>query len=340
MRVFRIDPEERLSALPVFRLISLTSFFVSIVTILVICLNSDLSFDLSYKGFNFALFTVFKVPLAFLAAGVTMLGFVAAIHRSSQTTLQIKKATEQNTFSNFYKHRQEYEDHFKQINEGFPEHISQNLSDKIIRGYYQSTFPENTPSNFKLTPRVGWLDSFDRELIEMSLILMKAHSIQHGGQSILLYSEFLRLETSLRQGLFDLNRPEKAEVKTSDGKEIRIIFWDGTKRKFSISNHMIKAGFCRIKDYAEFLSKLKYFVGEFGGTMLYGVNSYTGLSTLEHRGELDKDCHPVVSLCGGNVEELEFTKEDGDDLRKIFEDVRSSYDQIVSRLDRIEESSS
>lgn len=87
---------------------------------------SDYPIDLSGNGFNkFAEF--YKVPTAFLAIGLTLVGLCAANHRSEQTKRQIERTANQitltnsqieltkiqNNFSNYYKHIEEFEKYCK-----------------------------------------------------------------------------------------------------------------------------------------------------------------------------------------------------------------------------------
>lgn len=337
MKFFRIDPNKGLSSLPLFRTVGISFLLLSLIIILSICFNSNLEVDLSYEGFNYALFTVLKVPLAVLAAGVTILGVIAAIHRSSQTTLQIYKATEQNTFSNFYKHREEYVDHFKQLTEELPEHIKTCISDKVIRGYYYSTFPGSGPSKFILKPRTEWLETFDRGLIEMSLILGSLNQSSNQCQALLLYNEFIRQETSIRQGLFEINKLEDAEVVLLDRKDIRINMWGSGVTNVSYVDNVVQNSFGRLKDYADFICKLKYIVDEFEGTMLYGTDSYSALSTWEHHRSLDKDGSPIQLLSSLNSEEISMSRQEHEELTEIFNKIRNSYDRKISELNQIRE---
>lgn len=337
MKILNIDPEIKLSALPIFKLVLILFPLLALIIVLVIYLNSNLKPDLSYEGFNFALFTIFRVPFALMATGVTILGFIAAIHRSSQMTLQIKKASEQNTFSNFYKHRQEYEEHFTNIKDEFPDHIKEYLNGKVIRGYYNSTFPGNSPSNFVLKPRLSWLEYFDKSLIEMSYLLSKMQSCGAENKILLLYSEFLRQETSIRQDLFEISKPENAEVVQGGTREITIKYWNGKSNRVSFVENLMDSSFKRLKSYAEFISKLKYVVGEFEGTMVYGCDSYTGLSTLEYHNELDDDKFVTKLLYRSDLGEIEISKSEYEELGFIFTEVRNSYERKISELDRIRE---
>ena len=335
MKYLKIDPEEKLSSLSIFRVTGIAFALLSLTFASIIALSSSLVFDPTYEGFNFALFTVFKAPLAFLAAGLTILGIIALIHRSSQTTLQIKKSTEQNIFSNFYKHRQEYVDHFREIENDYPVHIKSNLSDKIIRGYYSSTFPENGPASFILKPRISWLEAFDKGLIELCFILSKMHGSTKQTIILSLYSEFLWQETTIRQGLFEINKPENAEIKLSNSKNIRIKYWDGRTANISCTENIIQSCFERVKQYADFIIKLKYFVDEYEVTMLYGTDVYSGFCTLEYHGDLDENDSPIKTLFKSHIEEIDMSESDSDELDEIFDEIRKLFDRKIDDLRKI-----
>lgn len=337
MKFLKIDPTVKLSSVPIFKVVAILLPLLSSACILIIVLNSNLTFDFSYEGFNFALFTVFRVPLALLAAGVTILGVIAAIHRSSQTMLQIEKSTEQNTFSNFYRHRQEYVEHFKELSKDFPDHIKDNISEKIIRGYYYSTYPENSPTNFTVKPRIGWIETFDEGLIELSYILIKMNNNENVNIILLLYKEFLRQEVSIRQGLFEINKPENAEISLIDSKSTIVRFWNGRNIKVTFCEKLVTSCFTRIREYSDFITKLKYFVDEFEGTMLYGTDVYSGLSSLEYHNKLDQDEYPIKRLYLSGSDTPEITEAENKELTEIFNDIRSSYDKKIKELRAIRE---
>ncbi|WP_137223005.1 hypothetical protein [Shewanella sp. MEBiC00475] len=332
---FEIDPNVRLSSVPLFRVTLTVLPSLALLCFVIIVSNSNLELDPSYTGFNYGLFTVSKVPLTILATCITILGVIAAIHRSAQTTLQIEKATEQNTFSNFYKHRQEYVEHFSEIKEGLPDHISKNLSDKIIRGYYSSSYPFNNPSRFSIKANLGWIESFDKGLIEMTYILSKMASTNEINLVILLYKEFLRQETSIRQGLFDLRQPEEAEIVFDEYREVDIQYWDDSRSDISISKSVLKSNFKRIQDYADLLTKLKYLCDEFEGTMLYGTNVYSGLSTMEYHNKFNENLTDELFM--ENSGALIITEIDDKKVSKIFEEIKMSYDRKIAELDSIRE---
>lgn len=333
--IFEIDPKISLSSVPLFRLTLTILPSLALLCFTIIVLNSNLEFDLSYSGFNYGLFTISKVPLAILAACITILGVIAAIHRSAQTTLQIEKASEQNTFSNFYKHRQEYVEHFNEIKEELPEHISKNLSEKTIRWYYSSSYPSNNPSSFSIKPCLGWIESFDKGLIELTYILSKMASGKDVNLVILLYSEFLLQETSIRQDLFNLRRPEDAKISTDECRIVGIHYWNDSKSDILICKNMLASSFKRVQDYSDFLTKLKYLCDEFEGTMLYGTNVYSGLSTMAHYNKFNEDL--IDQLYSKEERILTITEHDHENASKLFEEARKSYDLKIAELDYIRE---
>lgn len=81
---------------------------------LIVGLNSEITPEYSYTGFNHAI-VVFRVPLAILALIIPIVALLAANHRSEQTKEQIRVANEQNSFSNYYKHIEEFEKYLNKI---------------------------------------------------------------------------------------------------------------------------------------------------------------------------------------------------------------------------------
>ncbi|WP_372372708.1 hypothetical protein ACDI10_12495 [Vreelandella venusta] len=108
------DPQKSLVELKVIWLVvggfSVLSAFVA----LVVGLNSELSPEYSYVGFNHAV-VVFRVPLAIFALIIPIVALLAANHRSEQTKEQIRVSNEQNRFSNYYKHVEEFEKYLNKI---------------------------------------------------------------------------------------------------------------------------------------------------------------------------------------------------------------------------------
>jgi hypothetical protein len=120
---FDFSPEKSLFSLSIVRWCAAISFGIAATIFFIIIFHMrNFPFDFSGQGFNnFAEF--YKVPAAFLAIGLTLVGICAANHRSEQTKKQIEKTTtqieltnnqieltkSQNNFSNYYKHIEEFE---------------------------------------------------------------------------------------------------------------------------------------------------------------------------------------------------------------------------------------
>lgn len=69
---------------------------------------SNIDFEFSYVGFN-GFIDIFQVPLGILAIIIPIVALLAANHRSEQTKEQLRLTQEQNNFSNYYKHIEEFE---------------------------------------------------------------------------------------------------------------------------------------------------------------------------------------------------------------------------------------
>lgn len=102
------DPEKSLISLGIFKVVIFIHITVALALSITMIYNSELSPSFSYEGVNFFV-EVFRVPLAILALIIPMVALLASNHRSEQTIAQIKSSTSQNTFSNHYKHLEEFE---------------------------------------------------------------------------------------------------------------------------------------------------------------------------------------------------------------------------------------
>lgn len=107
-KYFKIDPLKSFVELPILWIVVGILFFIAVILAVIILYNSRLTFSLDYSGVN-SIAEIFKIPLAILAIIVTYAAFLATIHRSVQTKEQIIITSKQNTFSNYYKHIDEFE---------------------------------------------------------------------------------------------------------------------------------------------------------------------------------------------------------------------------------------
>lgn len=107
-KYFTIDPLKSFIELPILWIFVGIPILVAVIIAIVIAKNSSLVFSFNYIGFN-SLTEIFKVPIAVIAISITFAAFIATIHRSAQTREQIIITNKQNTFSNYYKHIDEFE---------------------------------------------------------------------------------------------------------------------------------------------------------------------------------------------------------------------------------------
>lgn len=110
----RFDPQKSLIELKVLWLVVAGLICFATIAGLIVVMNSQLPPDYSYIGFNHGL-VVFRVPLAILALIIPIVALLAANHRSEQTKEQIRVANEQNSFSNYYKHIEEFEKYLNKV---------------------------------------------------------------------------------------------------------------------------------------------------------------------------------------------------------------------------------
>lgn len=135
------DPEKSLISLGIFKATILIHITVALALSIAIIYNSDLSPNFSYEGVNFFV-EVFRAPLAILALIIPMVALLASNHRSEQTIAQIKSSTSQNTFSNHYKHLEEFEKYcntlFSEDNKiSRPRHLHRIIYSNSQRGSYE-----------------------------------------------------------------------------------------------------------------------------------------------------------------------------------------------------------
>ena len=88
--------------------------------------------------------TTFKVPLGILSLLIPIIAIYAANHRSEQTKKQIELSREQNNFTNYYKHLEEFEKYFEKVESSKARKGVSSLSARDIHGIF---FPEGITGN-------------------------------------------------------------------------------------------------------------------------------------------------------------------------------------------------
>ncbi|WP_067522937.1 hypothetical protein [Endozoicomonas ascidiicola] len=102
------DPHKSFLSLKILWIVISIHFSIALLISLAIILNLESKLDFSHSGFNNFLL-IFKVPLSILALTIPIIALLAANHRSEQTKEQMRLASQQNDFSNYFKHLEEFE---------------------------------------------------------------------------------------------------------------------------------------------------------------------------------------------------------------------------------------
>ncbi|PTP02661.1 hypothetical protein CWN85_08705 [Vibrio splendidus] len=127
------DPKKSFFKLRIVWLSFGTLVLIAVFCGILIVVNSDLTRDLSYNGFNFFL-SAFRFPLGILAMIIPIVAVLAANHRSEQTKEQIRVTNIQNTFSNHYKHIEEFKKYVEEL-------ALEPMDDMRIRRMHKKIFP-------------------------------------------------------------------------------------------------------------------------------------------------------------------------------------------------------
>lgn len=136
------DPHTSFIELPIFKATILTSITLATIASIVIVLNSRLAPNFSFEGFNQVL-TVFKVPLGILAITIPIIALLAANHRSEQTKEQMRLASENNNFSNYFKHLSEFQLHLERTTK-FCKHFELTNT----KHFHLKIFPNSKSGNY------------------------------------------------------------------------------------------------------------------------------------------------------------------------------------------------
>ncbi|CAK1722827.1 hypothetical protein F0248_02380 [Vibrio crassostreae] len=154
---------------PMFYIPVLILSLMSCSSAIVIVVNSDLIWDWSFKGFNFAL-TVFKVPVGIFAICGTWAALAAANHRSKLMLHQISETNSQNIFTNYFKHLEEFQKYVEK-NEYLTENL---LNARDTHDALYGSFDNFTP---RVKPEVK--QGIHKQLINIYNVLLK---VDQGGR--------------------------------------------------------------------------------------------------------------------------------------------------------------
>ncbi len=132
------NPKKSFFELPVVRWAIGIHVVIASASALAILITGDYGFSPTADGFNRFL-TDFKFPIGVLAMLIPVVALLATNHRSEQTREQIRVAESQNTFSNHYKHIEEFEKYAERYAEQF-----ENVKISNIRDLYAELFPASS----------------------------------------------------------------------------------------------------------------------------------------------------------------------------------------------------
>lgn len=138
-----MNEEKKLTELYWFRVALFGPLLISSVIAILIISNSNLKLDLSYMGFN-RFVDMFKVPLSILALAFPLIALVSTNHRSSQASETLKRNSFQQTFSNYFTHREE----FLKVLSILENQLKISFNDKD--SLYKKLFPKNNISCLEL----------------------------------------------------------------------------------------------------------------------------------------------------------------------------------------------
>lgn len=112
MRLLEEQPDVRFFGLRLVKFVSVIFGSAFIFTLAVTLLDiSALDWKVNVEGLKFFFLDAMKVPGSILAFYLAVLGLIGANHRSEQTKKQISATGEQNRFSNYFKHLEEFKKH-------------------------------------------------------------------------------------------------------------------------------------------------------------------------------------------------------------------------------------
>ncbi|KZM42154.1 hypothetical protein OA92_13195 [Marinomonas sp. SBI22] len=125
----------------IFKTILTLSFIISLLSTIIIVSNNQYYFCSETNCFS-NLLVIFKLPISIFTGGMALSALRALIVRSHQTAVQIHLTIQQNLFSNYYKHLEEFE-----------KYIELN-TDKLIffrskRELHSYLFPDSRESGIK-----------------------------------------------------------------------------------------------------------------------------------------------------------------------------------------------
>lgn len=189
------------------------------------------TFDFSEKGLQLA-YALFQWPLAIWATSLPLVALVASVHRSEQVAEQIHSSNAQNTFSNYFLHRDKF---FEQL-----DRLSEELSIEFrnFQNLYETLFPENDASHIDVRSTGGSIDTpsilyeWINHLNVATIAINK--SVSSGAISGKSTEEFMNslMYVCSSIGFTPTDHSVAFSPKLSDAFKGRAVLWQEESRKF------------------------------------------------------------------------------------------------------------
>jgi hypothetical protein len=242
MKKLYFDPHKSLLELPIVRW---TAFFLLLffcTTIAIVIHNRQLIMKLDYDGLHYAL-TLFRIPIGIVALAVPIFAILAANHRSEQSREQMRLSSEQNIFSNHYKHVEEFEKYCTRLYERMIDHdekvrtryekstgilknfanesfIPTNVNANYSRLVYKKIYPKSVAGDLRMSRE--FIDSLDSFILAILENAESFNSLDRGNW----YSAIVEIDAKIRSftqaNYIDLRLIGSTKILTINEAEIRV----------------------------------------------------------------------------------------------------------------------
>jgi hypothetical protein len=213
------DPHKSILEPTIFKVTVLLIITLSLTTAIIIIYSTRLHFDLSSNGLNNAV-SIFRIPLSILTLVIPLVALISANHRSEQTREQLRLSNNQNNFTNYYKHIDEFEKHCQKQWNKYEFEISK------PRSFHKMLFPKAMDGQFTISSDfIISIDEFLSHILDISRALNSADE-----------KEYILACIHIKNSLNDFCKKNKiSQINNSEGLivecngEIAIMQNDSTK---------------------------------------------------------------------------------------------------------------
>lgn len=235
------DPNKSFIELPI--VIWITAIFLATAVLITatILANSDLKFAPTHEGFNYAA-TAFKFPLGILATLIPIIALLAANHKSEQTKEQMRLASTNNNFTNYFKHLSEFESYIEKHQD------DKSIIIKSIRNLHKLSFPDAKLGNYqaskslirKSEETIEKIIHSTEELKNQRELISKTSKSLESSKSLLFDKErqiFDRINQLNKNLSEERNKKSIEELQTPQSKSKKI---DSIEKKIEAENNELE----------------------------------------------------------------------------------------------------